>query len=126
RLAAIPPFLPEKMSAPAFMDWVKQHQVDCVLTLSTFRNAANPMRTWLAEGGLDCPRDVGLVSLDVTNATSAWAGIDQNSDEIGRAAVDLILSKVRAGERGIPKVHRSLLVHCQWRDGNTVRAQPGS
>ncbi|HWA24083.1 MAG TPA: LacI family DNA-binding transcriptional regulator [Lacunisphaera sp.] len=122
RLAAIPPFLPEKMTAPAFMEWVQHNQVDCVLTLSTFRNVANPMRTWLAEGGLDCPQDVGLVSLDVTSATATWAGIDQNSDEIGRAAVDLILSKVRAGERGIPKVHRSLLVHCCWRDGDTVRA----
>jgi LacI family transcriptional regulator len=121
RLAAIPPFLPEKMTAPAFMEWVRQNQVDCVLTLSTFRNVANPMAAWLAAGGLDCPRDVGLVSLDMTPATSAWAGIDQNSDEIGRAAVDLVISKVRAGERGIPRVRRSLLVHCQWRDGNTVR-----
>ncbi len=122
RLAAIPPFLPEKMSERGFMDWVRKNEVDCVLTLSTFRNAANPMPAWLAEGGLACPRDVGLVSLDVTAATSSWAGIDQNSDEIGRAAVDLVLSKVRAGERGIPRVRRSLLVHCQWREGNTVRA----
>lgn len=125
RLAAIPPFLPEKMSERGFMDWVRKHEVDCVLTLSTFRNAANPMREWLSAGGLVCPRDVGLVSLDVTSVTSSWAGIDQNSDEIGRAAVDLVLSKVRAGERGIPRVRRSLLVHCQWREGNTVRAADG-
>ena len=125
RLAAIPPFLPEKMSERGFMDWVRTHKVDCVLTLSTFRNAANPMREWLAAAGLVCPRDVGLVSLDVTSATSTWAGIDQNSDEIGRAAVDLVLSKVRAGERGIPRVRRSLLVHCQWREGDTVRAAGG-
>ena len=78
-------------------------------------------REWLAEAGLDCPRDVGLVSLDVTGETSTWAGIDQNSDEIGRAAVDVVLSKVRAGERGIPRVRRSMLVHCQWRDGDSVR-----
>jgi len=121
-LAAIPPFLPEKITARGFTDWVKKHRVDCVLTLSTFRNEANRMGEWLAESGLTCPRDVGLVSLDVTSATASWAGIDQNSDEIGKAAVDLLLSKVRSGERGIPKVRRSLLVHCQWREGNTVRA----
>ena len=96
-----------------------------MLTLSTFRNVANPMREWLAADGLNCPREVGLVSLDVTSATTAWAGIDQNSDDIGRAAVDLLLSKVRAGERGIPRVRRSLLVHCQWREGATVRAADG-
>ncbi|MFZ5495674.1 MAG: LacI family DNA-binding transcriptional regulator [Verrucomicrobiota bacterium] len=125
RLAAIPPFLPEKITARAFLDWVREHRVDCVLTLSTFRNVANPMREWLAADGLACPRDVGLVSLDVTAATASWAGIDQNSDEIGRAAVDLVLSKLRAGERGIPRVRRSLLVHCQWREGDTVRAAGG-
>lgn len=122
RLAGIPPFLPEKMTEHGFMDWIRTHEVDCVLTLSTFRNLANPMREWLGQGGFDCPRDVGLVSLDLTTATSSWAGIDQNSDEIGRAAVDLVLSKVRAGEHGIPRVHRSMLVHCQWRDGSSVRA----
>jgi DNA-binding LacI/PurR family transcriptional regulator len=122
RLAPIPSFLPEKMTSQGFIEWVRGNRVDCVLTLSTFRNQPNRMREWLAADGLECPRDVGLVSLDVTSATTTWAGIDQNSDEIGRAAVDMILSKIRTGERGIPKVHRSLLVHCCWRDGNTVRA----
>lgn len=121
-LAAIPPHLPEKITPAGFLAWVKANRVDCVLTLSTFRNVPNRMREWLGEAGLACPRDLGLVSLDVTKATESWAGIDQNSDEIGRAAVDMVLSKVRAGERGIPKVRRSLLVHCQWRDGSTVRA----
>jgi DNA-binding LacI/PurR family transcriptional regulator len=125
RLAAIPPFLPERITARAFTDWVREHRVDCVLTLSTFRNQPNRMREWLADCGMLCPRDIGLVSLDVTGATASWAGIDQNSDEIGKAAVDLVLSKVRAGERGIPKVHRSLLVHCCWREGNTVRVVSG-
>lgn len=124
-LASIPPFLPGKITVGAFLDWVREHHVDCVLTLSTFRNMPNPMREWLTQCGMSCPRDIGLVSLDVTSATASWAGIDQNSDEIGRAAVDMVLSKIRAGERGIPKVRRSLLVHCQWREGGTVRAAAG-
>lgn len=121
RLASIPPFLPARMTEIEFFEWVNRYEVDCVLTLSTFRNVANPMPSWLEAAGIRCPDEMGLVSLDVTAATSAWAGIDQNSDEIGRAAVDLVLSKIRAGERGIPCVRRSLLVHCQWRDGLTAR-----
>ena len=120
-LAAIPPFLPPKIGAAPFLDWVRRHRVDCVLTLSTFRNEPNAMPEWLSAAGLRCRRDIGLVSLDVTNATASWAGIDQNSDEIGKAAVDLVISKIRAGERGIPRVRRSLLVHCHWREGDTVR-----
>jgi LacI family transcriptional regulator len=121
-LVPIPAFLPENLCATEFISWVKAHRVDCVLTLSTFRNVPNPMCEWLAASGLSCPRDIGLVSLDVTSATASWAGVDQNSDDIGKAAVDLVLSKVRAGERGIPKVRRSLIVHSQWREGETVRS----
>jgi len=120
-MAAIPPLLPEKITAEVFTEWVRRNRVDCVLTLSTFRNEPNRMREWLAGAGMNCPRDIGLISLDVTSATSSWAGIDQNSDEIGKAAVDLVVSKIRAGERGVPRVRRSLLVHCQWRDGDSVR-----
>ncbi|MCR6655007.1 MAG: LacI family transcriptional regulator [Opitutus sp.] len=120
-LTPIPPFLPDQMTAPAFLEWVRAHRVDCVLTLSTFRTVANPMRQWLEQAGLKCPRDLGLVSLDVTPEHANWAGLDQNSDEIGKAAVDLVLAKLRGGERGIPKVRRSLLVHSHWREGQTVR-----
>jgi len=122
-LASIPPFLPERMSECAFIEWVRRHEVDCVLTLSTFRNVPNPMLAWLEAEGMHCPAVVGIVSLDVTGASPTWSGIDQNSDEIGRAAVDLVLSKIRAGESGVPKVRRSLLVHCQWREGGTVTSR---
>jgi len=71
--------------------------------------------------GVARPCDVGLVWLDVTSATASWAGIDHNSDEIGKAAVDLVVCKIWAGERVLPRVHRSALVHCCWREGETVR-----
>jgi DNA-binding LacI/PurR family transcriptional regulator len=120
-VASIVPFLPQQMTGAGFIEWVRDQRVDCVLTLSTFRTVPNPMRQWLGQAGLSCPRDIGLVSLDVTPEDTPWAGLDQHSDEIGKAAVDLVLSKLRAGERGIPKVRRTLLVHSHWREGATVR-----
>ncbi len=120
-LASIPAFLPENISAQPFVSWVRDNRVDCVLTVSTFRNVPNAMPRWLAEAGLSCPRDIGLASLDVTSATAGWAGIDQSTDEIGKAAVDLVVSKVRAGDTGVPRVPRTLLVHSEWREGETVR-----
>ncbi len=120
-LAQIPAYLPERMTPAGFMSWVRTNRVDCVLTVSTFRNVPNDMQRWLAESGMLCPRDIGLASLDVTSATAGWSGIDQSTDEIGKAAVDLVLSKVRAGDTGIPQVPRTLLVHSQWREGETVR-----
>ena len=115
QLPEIPAFLPAQMTADAFLAWVDRHEVDCVLTLSTFRNEPNHMDAWLAG------REVGLASLDVTSVHADWSGIEQHSDEIGRAAVDLLFSKLQAGERGIPKLPRTLQVHGHWRDGRTLR-----
>ncbi len=118
-LGEIPPFLPAQMTRDAFLAWVDRHEVDCVLTLSTFRNEPNHMDAWLGE------REIGLASLDVTSVHADWSGVEQHSDEIGRAAVDLLFSKLQAGERGIPKLPRTLQVHGHWRDGKTLRrAQP--
>jgi DNA-binding LacI/PurR family transcriptional regulator len=78
------------------------------------------MEKWLSRPGKKRSH-VGLVSLDVTAIHPDWAGIEQHSDEIGKAAVDLLLGKLRASEKGIPAVPRTLQVHGQWREGRTVR-----
>lgn len=124
-LAQIPPLMPAQMNAGLFMKWIDKHKVDCVLTLSTFRNEPNKMDVWLAESGRYVPRDVGLVSLDVTCVHSDWTGVQQHSEEIGRAAVDMLFSKLHAGERGIPQLPRTLQVHGHWHDGGTLRPPVG-
>lgn len=120
-LAAIPPLLPTRMTAENFLAWVDEHAVDCVFTLSTFRNEPNPMEEWLRSAGRAVPEAVGLVSLDVTSVHPDWAGVEQHSDEIGRAAVDMLFSKLHAGERGIPQLPRTLQVHGEWHEGRTAR-----
>ncbi len=119
-LAEIPALLPGQMDADLFLKWVDRHAVDCVLTLSTFRNEPNHMEAWLARLGRRVPQDVGLASLDVTSVHADWSGVEQHSDEIGRAAVDLLFSKLQAGERGVPRLPRTLQVHGHWHDGRTL------
>jgi LacI family transcriptional regulator len=120
-LAEIPTLVPAHMTADLFLKWVDEHAVDCVLTLSTFRNEPNPMETWLAGSGRYAPRDIGLATLDVSSVHADWSGVEQHSEEIGRAAVDLLFSKLQAGERGIPRLPRTLQVHGHWHDGRTLR-----
>jgi len=120
-LKPVPPLLPPKMTREAFLKWVKEHKIDCVLTLSTFRNEPNLMETWLSSAGYSVPEDIGLVSLDVTSVHADWSGLEQHSDEIGRAAVDMLFSKLHAGERGIPNLPKTLQVHGHWHEGRTLR-----
>jgi len=119
-LEDVPPLLPPEMNARVFLDWVDRHKVDCVLTLSTFHNQENAMGTWLAARRGRAARDVGLVSLDVTSHPD-WSGVEQHPEEIGRAAIDLLFSKLQAGERGVPHLPRTLQVHGHWHDGRTLR-----
>ena len=50
----------------------------------------------------------------------ADAGIDQNSSEIGKAAVQMLISLIKHNERGIPEVCRELLIEGNWVNGSTL------
>jgi DNA-binding LacI/PurR family transcriptional regulator len=51
---------------------------------------------------------------------NADAGIYQNSEEIGRAAVLLLISMIQDNDRGIPALHREILVPGGWVDGGSM------
>ena len=93
--------------------WLKKHRPDAVLT-----DVAD-MRQRLDAVGAHVPEDVGLASLSILDC-DADAGIQQNSEEIGRAATQLLISLVHNNERGVPKFGRELLVEGNWVDGSTL------
>ena len=43
------------------------------------------------------------------------AGIDQQADVLGAAAVDLLVSQYQQNERGIPPVPRIVMTEGRWR-----------
>jgi|GEM_PF-611111 len=123
QLRDIPVLIEEQMSAPAFIAWLREHQINAVLTISIMNgnHLHNPMARWLTEAGIDCPGEVALATLDRSYVPLPWAGLDQSSDEISAAAVDLCMTKLRLGERGVPAVPRTILLHSYWCEGETVR-----
>jgi len=50
----------------------------------------------------------------------ADAVIYQNSDEIGRAAIQLLVSLIHHNEFGIPRARREILVEGEWVDGRSL------
>jgi LacI family transcriptional regulator len=71
------------------------------------------------------PQDIGLATLSVLDG-NVDAGIDQNSEEIGKVAVQLLISLINHNERGIPKICREVLVEGVWVNGSMlpVKQQP--
>ena len=98
---------------PKLVAWLKRTKPDAI-----FSDQA-ALRGMLVNAGYRVPQDIGLARTSVM-AGSGDAGIHQNSDEIGRAAIQLLISLIHHNERGVPRVRRELLVEGQWVNGSTL------
>jgi len=113
----LPPLLfpdaPGEESQSKLVAWLKKTKPDAILTDQV------PLRGMLARAGYLVPQDIGLATTSVMDA-GVDAGIYQNSNEIGRAAIQLLISLIHHNERGIPRVRREVLVEGDWVDGGTL------
>jgi LacI family transcriptional regulator len=113
----IPPLVLREADADADLQqlsgWLEEYAPDAILT----GNA--PLRDMLSRLDWRVPQDVALAALSVLDG-NADAGIYQNSDEIGRAAVQLLISLIHHDQRGIPPLCREVLVEGKWQDGSTL------
>ena len=93
--------------------WMRKTRPDAIFT------DCPHLRRLLEACGYRVPHDVGLATTSVLDG-GASAGIDQHSWEIGKAAVQLLISLINHNERGIPKVCREVLIEGAWVDGDTL------
>lgn len=93
--------------------WLKKYRPDAILT------DFPELRSMLNALGYRIPEDIGLAAFSVLDG-NADAGIDQNSKEIGKAAVQLLISLINHHECGIPQICREVLIEGQWVNGSTL------
>lgn len=99
----------------SFRTWIAKYRPDVIV-------CTHPeVREWAAAIGLECPRDIGLVHLDLTPALEGWSGMDQNNDTVGAFAVDLVIGQLHRNETGIPKQPKCMMTESQWVAGKTLR-----
>lgn len=93
--------------------WLQKTKPDAIFT------DCPGLHKLLASCGYKVPGDVGLATTSVLDGGIS-AGIDQNSVETGKAAVQLLISLINHNERGIPVICRELLIEGRWVDGDTL------
>lgn len=98
----------------SFLAWFKRHKPTAIVS------HISEVRTWLEAAGRSVPDDVSLVTLSRAFDRS-WSGIDQQEAEIGRRAVELLVTLFHSGERGAPATPLRLLVEGRWIEGETTR-----
>jgi len=96
-----------------FSKWLKKNRPEAILT------DAPSTREMLAKLGYRVPEDIGLAATSVLDG-NADAGIDQNSEAIGKAAMETLVSLMNHNEYGIPDVVREVLITGKWVDGMTL------
>ena len=93
--------------------WMEQWRPDVILS------DIPEMRALLEGRGLLVPRDVGLAGFSVLDG-KVDSGIDQNSEEIGRVAIETLAALLNRNQLGIPPITREILVESTWRNGSSV------
>jgi LacI family transcriptional regulator len=98
---------------PSFSKWLKKSRLDAILSDSA------DTRIMLDQLGYRVPDDIGLASTRILDG-NADAGINQNSEEIGKAAMETLISLLNHNQYGIPKIVREVLITGSWVDGATL------
>jgi len=94
--------------------WLRAHRPDAILT------DYQELPSLLARLGLRVPQDIGLAAFSVLDGGGIDAGIDQNSEEIGRSAFRLLASLLLHQERGLPRIVHEILIEGRWVDGTSL------
>lgn len=110
----IPPHLPPVLERERFWEWFQEHRPDVVLGDGVI------VYDWLRYYGVRVPDDVAVAALDYYAEVAEVAGIDQNSELIGAAAVDLVAEQLYHNERGLPQKPKVVMIEGEWKDGPSI------
>ena len=94
----------------AFEQWILKTRPEAILT------DEKPVNGWLKELRIRVPQDIVVVALSLLDGC-ATIGIDQNSREIGRTAVEVLISSLERHVHGAPQIGREMLIQGSWVDG---------
>jgi DNA-binding LacI/PurR family transcriptional regulator len=114
----LPPLVTQESSSESsfsqkFKQWVQKFKPDAILTVDGRVIPA------LKQLNLKIPQDIAVASTSVVDIPVS-AGINQNSEEIGRVAVETLISLINSNDRGKPNLPRRILVEGTWVDGASL------
>ena len=106
---------PMRWRDDAAISWFRKARSEVIVTTSShFLNR-------MVKAGIDIPGDVGFVNLDWSKSLGHYSGVDQLEEEVGGAAVDIVVDQINKNESGVPHHPRTVLVAGKWVPGATVR-----
>jgi len=102
---------PEKLRG-----WVKKHHPDVVIA------GFSALAEQVVHSGLRVPGDFAVAVLDLHTAyepPGLWAGIDQCFAEGGRITADILISRIRNNDHGLPEISPVVMMPGRWVPGKS-------
>ncbi len=110
----VPTFDLQPGTKQSFGVWLDRYRTEVILTIHV------EVKEWVESLGFAVPSEVALVQLDKSDETSDWAGMQQNSELIGRSAIDMVIGQIHRNESGMPPIQKSMLIESTWSVGATI------
>lgn len=102
-----------------FAQWFKKHEPDVVI--SHVADVVN----WMKSCGAKVPKSHGFLCLNSLRATVPCAALDQQPNELGARAAELVIGHVMHNEYGPPTQPSLSSIPARWVEGPTVRPPKG-
>ncbi|GAB5561714.1 MAG: hypothetical protein SynsKO_33610 [Synoicihabitans sp.] len=119
----LPPFLFENFLEKDFKKWFDRWTPDAVLVTG---DSSKILRQYVENMGLEIGIDLAFAELNIGPDSSDVAGVDQQSEVIGRAGANVLDSLLSHFEYGIPSNPLNTLVDGVWRDGSSAPRKIGA
>ncbi|WP_309382583.1 LacI family DNA-binding transcriptional regulator [Cerasicoccus frondis] len=113
----IAPYDYDEAGQEPFLKWYQKHQPDVIITLHP------EIKGWLESINVSAPDHIGLVHLDHEPSLKDWAGMNQNHEHVGKAAVDMLIGKLNRNELQLPPFPKCVTIMSEWTPGPSVRKQ---
>jgi len=111
------PFVGEPRLGP-FRQWLRAERPDAIVTTHyIFPEMIDALR-------IKVPQKLGVAIVSLADNVRNYAGVDEDSREVGRVATALLASLVERGEKGIPVRPQRVLVRGGWCESATLRPRP--
>lgn len=113
---AMPVLLHEEWTCERIGCWLEEEKPEVIIT------SGKETEGWLGKLGLRTPHDIGLAHVDLIPEMMERriTGIDQNSAQVGAAAVDLLISQMKFHQKGIPDVPHIHMVQGTFLQGEST------
>lgn len=97
-----------------FVTWLKENRPDAIIAGNV------PVREWLAKAGRRLSARLGVAILGERYQHPSLAGIDEHSERVGAAAIEIVVAQLHRNERGLPAFPQDVHVAGEWRPGESL------